>query len=378
MVTTNVKSYLNEPDDPLERWDPEEINNEKNRINNYINNSIPQNLVSSNTNQTITGQKFFRHLYFTQGNSPSYETVMQSLDNDISPVFGSGAKAIVPESLSDFQIKKGYFTSSNVSGIKMPLAKRNPIFIKSNISIKSSDGSNISIIAENIPLASYDNFKAGTPPSLSSSSMSAVEYPTSASFTGTVNISSVIGSITGNDPIYIILAKKDDDTVSCLLVVAGNEGSIDTSYTMFRKIGFCYSCNLTNIVPFIISNGVFIPGLLSGTLKLSLNSNDLISGPQNLSTHILNLESIIRESCIVSIFVRDPSSPNIQSKISINGNVYFTFENSNSSLNSFTQSNSLIRIPVVRVDGSFIPIQSDFDTSVLGVIVRSIEFGGLL
>jgi hypothetical protein len=378
MVTTNVKSYLNEPDDPLERWDPEEINNEKNRISNYISNSIPQNLVSSDTNQTITGQKFFKHLYFTRGNSPSYETVMQSLDNDISPVFGTGAKAIVPESLSDFQIKKGYFTSSNVSGIKMPLAKRNPVFIKSNISIKSSDGSNIEVIAKNVPLASFDNFKAGTPPSLSDSSISSVDYPTSVSFSGTVNKSTIIGSLADDSPVYIILAKKDDETITCLLVVAGNEGSIDTSYTMFKKIGFCYSCDLINIVPFIISDGVFIPGTYNG-YNLSLTVSDFSGGTQNPVIHNKNLNSILRETCIISIRTDSSSTTDgSQSKILVNSNTYFTFETTLTNSGSYTQNNIFIKLPMIYSNNNYYSASIPLTLESYLIILDKIEFGGLL
>lgn len=334
--------------------------------------------MSFNSAQTSSGQKFFKHLYFTSGNAPSYETVMQSLDNDISPVFGSGAKAITPSSLSDQEIKKGYFTQSNVSGVKLPLASRNPVFFKSNISIKSSDGSNIEVIAKNVPLASFDNFKAGTPPSLSSSFVGSVDYQTSVAFSGTVNKSTIIGSLTDNDPIYIILAKKDDNTIACLLVVAGNEGNIDSSYTMFRKIGFCYSCNLTDIVPFVISDGAFIPGTHSG-LNLSLSLSDFGNGAQSPAFHLKNLNSIIRETCLITLRTSNIyTSDGSQGTISVNNNTYFTYEYPVTSSAAYTQNNNVIRIPMIYSNSGFYTAASSLSVQTFSMILVKIEFGGLL
>ena len=380
----NIQSSLNMPENPNDVWNAEEINAERIRINSFVDNNIQGSLLNTDTIQTVSGQKTFTNLFFSGNSTSSYNSVMDSLNNDISPLSGNGYKAIVnTQSPSESEIKRFALIDSNRSGRIAPLAKNNPIFIKSNVSIKSSDNDNIIVTANNIPLSAYDTYKGGTPPNQNGSA-SAKFWNTSVNYSGTINKSAFIGglqtSINTSQAYSIIIAKKDSSTTAdCLVVMYGSEGSIDSDYKSFKKIGFCVTSGTgssANIFRFVISNNTYIPGSLinssSTSIYLMLDPSDLGNGSNTSPYPTTNLSKIIKSSCIIDILPCNITSAVAELPVKVSDSTYSTITGM-----PRTGKQDYLRIPMVWDGSSFYSASIQDIPASAYCLLTKIQFGSL-
>jgi hypothetical protein len=221
--------------DPESVWSTSEINKTFVDLDNIIGTSLEQVLLQVGTTQAVQGQKTFTNMYMTTSSSPYYENMLAFLQNEISPVINTGAKGI-----STDVVKELASTKSNVSGVIASIATLNSVFRDSLLEIFNPNGTSVTITANNIPLAAYDNAKLGTPPVTSSNQVGAFYWPTSKGFASstTVDFANFLGGTT--DGRYeIILAYNDgSNSFAPFVVKEGSEVLISTDNKSFRRVGF--------------------------------------------------------------------------------------------------------------------------------------------
>lgn len=194
-------SPLNRIDNsPYARWDSSSIQREMDNITTCIT-DLATRLMNTNTAQTVNGQKTFSDLYF-RDQTPTYGTVMDWINHDISPVFGAGGASFS----RDGAVEEGRFTKPNVSGVVMDAALKNPIFSMNSISITGGTdyrGKEVLWVnAPNVPLAAYDAQKLGLPPNLNSGNIEPYYWATSKNCSGTV-ILNTGETLTGGTSRYV-------------------------------------------------------------------------------------------------------------------------------------------------------------------------------
>lgn len=346
-----------------DRWEPEEINDEFDLIEDIIDNQVSEAMLDTTSGQTVFGQKVFTNLFYSDGDVPSYESTMGDLQNDISPIVGTGAKAI-----STTETKKLGWSNENRSGIFAKLAGKNPILFKSNIYIEKT-GNFIDIEAKNVPLAAYDVNKAGVPPASSGSNFNAYYWPTSVSFVGTIDLNDpdkIVGGLLNNARYEIYLAYRDDKgTTSCFIVRDGSEGNISNVYKSYRRIGFFRYKSGGNNDDFIITNGVFIP-----KHEWILPGSDFGNDNASLSGDTIGLIGYCKESCILEVSCDTPAS---DSTIIFNSNtLYGTYAAPNA---RYLKKYSTFRLPMIYINNQFLPSSINPATDI--VRVKKVYFGGL-
>lgn len=346
-----------------DRWQPEEINDEFDLIEDIINNQVSQAMLDTTTGQTVFGQKVFTNLFYTNGDEPSYESVMSDLQNDISPIVGTGAKAITSANPKELG-----FTSENRSGVIAKIAGKNPLFFKSNIYIEKNDNY-IEIDASNVPLAAYDINKAGVPPASNGSSYLAYYWPTSVSFKGVLDLndtSKVIGGLITNTRYEIYLAVRDDSgIVNCFIVREGSEGNILNVFKAYRRIGFFRYKSGGNSDNFIITNGTFIP-----KHEWILPGSDFGNGNLTSTSNIVGIGGYCKEICIVEITVEKPVNV---STILFNNNTLFGISNAPNT--RYLKKYTTFKIPMVYINNQF--LSSSINPASDICRVNRIWFGGL-
>lgn len=374
-----IQSFLQLPDDPNEKFDAEEINSEIQRINTFIDSNITTSLLTTNTVQTVSGAKIFDYLFYTGTSTVSYESVMSILDNDISPISGNGYKSIVNSIpiTSDSDIRKLAFINENISGRIAPLGSNNPIFLKSNVKITSTDGVNVSISAKNIPLSSYDQNKSGTSPG-NGNSANAKFWNTSVSYEGTINRNDFIGfdstpfTVVGYT---VIIAKKDtSSTADCLVVAYGNESSISSDYKSYKKIGFLFTLSGT-VGSFVIHNNLYTSLETINQSLFRLAPADMGNAPYAINSggsYEGGLYNIVRANCLVEIIIPELSS-SAEVEFNVNNNSYLT---TTGTTPRRAIRSDIFRIPFVwdgnkYLDNSFVSPPS------MAVFLRKIWFGSI-
>lgn len=347
-----------------DRWDPEEIDQEYTNLKDIIQDQLSRAVMDVDTLQTIYAKKTFTNLFFNKGDKESYETVMDILQNDISPIAGNGFKALTTTTDKELAFKR-----SNVSGVTINIAGRNPIMFKSNILIDKI-GNFINIEAMNVPLSGYDITKSGIPPTSNGNNYQAYYYSTSVSYQGTIDLndtSKVIGGLVNYSRYEIYLVYRDDiGLTDCLLVREGSEGNISNIYKSYKRIGFFRYKAGGNTDDFIITNGVFIP-----KHTWSLHGSDI--GNSNLSSNddVVGLAGYLKESCIVEVSTEKPTTDVL---IQYNTNSSYTVYGTPSS--SYLKSEQTYRMGLIYQNNQYNIISTSPVTD--GILyVRKVWFGGL-
>ena len=240
--------------DPITAWDSSEINTTIVDLDKIVGTSLETKNMSVNGTQTVYGQKSFLNLYITSStNARNYESVLEYLQNDISPVTNNGAKGI-----STDVVKELAFSKDNVSGIIASVGQLNPIFRRADLVITRPNGTSVSIQSNNIPLAAYDNAKLGNPPKTYNNEVGAAYWATSKGFISstTVALSSFVGGTTDGRYEIIVGYKDSDGSFSPFVVKEGFESSLSSDYKSYRRIGFL-RVSSGSIVNFIQSNGKY-------------------------------------------------------------------------------------------------------------------------
>ncbi len=347
-----------------DRWDPEEIDQEYIKLQDIIESQLSRAVLDTDTIQTIYAKKTFTNLFFNNGDKESYESVMDILQNDISPITGTGFKALITD-----KDKELAFSKPNVSGVIIPIAGRNPSMLKSNILIDKT-GNYITIEAVNVPLAGYDITKSGVPPSSNGNTYQAYYYATSVSFRGTIDLtdtSKVIGNLVNYSRYEIYLGYRDDlGLTDCFLVREGSEGNISNFYKSYKRIGFFRYKAGGNSDDFMITNGIFIPKhtwLLPGSDigNVNLSSN----------TDTVGLAGYLKESCVVEISTERPS---IDVMLQYNTNSSYTIYGTPST--SYLKSEQTYRIGLIYQNNQYNIVSTSPVTDDI-MYIRKIWFGGL-
>lgn len=163
---------------------------------------LASRLMNTNTAQSVNGQKTFSDLYF-RDQSPTYGTVMNWINHDISPVFGAGGVSFS----RDGAVEEGRFTKPNVSGVVMDCALKNPVFSMNHISITGGvDNRGYKVLwidAPNVPLASFDSQKLGQMPDLDTGNIQPYYWATSKNCSGTVLTERDDGNLSGGTANYL-------------------------------------------------------------------------------------------------------------------------------------------------------------------------------
>ncbi len=241
MATFN--SRIRQDTDPYVIWNAKEVNEELSNIDTRIS-SLNNALLDLNSNQTIEGQKTFLTLFF-ENQTPTYETALEIMQNDISPVFTTGAKAIT--SLSGEELA---FTKPNVSGVISPMALRNPIYRRGALLIYNS-GNSVLINIKNIPFAAYDLYKIGTKPNTNGTNIEAYYWATSQSIDANIDLSTAIGGVIAGERYEIIAGFKDTTgDVDTFIVREGYSSSISSEYKSFRRLSFFKLDGSSDIINF--------------------------------------------------------------------------------------------------------------------------------
>lgn len=180
-MTNRISSHIKQSNNPEDRWDSTEVNKEVTKLDTNIS-DLSNNLMSTNTVQSVDGQKTFFSLFVDENNgTETYNTTMESLPFNITPVFGAG----VYQFGVNRSREEGNYNKKNASGTLMDIAALNPSYMPSEISISYIDSSNIYIKAMNVPLPRTS--LTGTY-STSDSNMSAYYWRTSVSIEDSLEI----------------------------------------------------------------------------------------------------------------------------------------------------------------------------------------------
>ena len=360
---TSRRPNLNNEIQIDERWQHEEISDEFKQIEDMISNQIDDAMLDTTSGQTVFGQKTFTNLFYTEGDIPSYESTMDTLQNDISPIVGTGAKAITSNVTTEFG-----FIDENRSGVFAKIANKNPIFFKSNIYIEKKNNL-IEVEAQNVPLAAYDVNKAGVPPASTGSNYLAYYWPTSVSFKGTLDLNDntkVIGGLISNTRYEIYLCYRDDlGTVNCFIVRAGAEGNILNVFKSYRRIGFFRYKSGGNSDNFIISNGQFIPKhewILPGS---DFGNTDLAS-----ASNIVGLGGYCKETCIVEISCTKPVN---NSTLIFNNNTLYGLDSTTNS--KYLKKETYFKMPMIHINSQYLPASINPASNIARV--KRVIFGGL-
>jgi hypothetical protein len=346
-----------------DRWEPEEINDEFDLIEDIINNQMTQAMLDTESGQTVFGQKVFTSLFYSNNDTPSYDSIMNEIQNDISPITGTGAKAITSTNPKELG-----FVNQNTSGVIAKIASKNALFFKSNIYIEKND-SFIEIQAQNVPLAAYDVNKAGVPPTSNGNNYLSYYWPTSVSFSGILDLNDstkVIGGLINNTRYEIYLAYRDDlNVVNCFIVRDGAEGNILNVFKSYRRIGFFRYKTGGNSDNFIISNGVFIP-----KHEWILPGGDL--GNSNLASlsNVIGLAGYCKETCILELASETPTN---NTTVNFNSNAICGLASTPNS--RYLKGFYTFKFPMIYFNNQYIPASLSPSSDICRV--KKIIFGGM-
>lgn len=356
---------------PYSVWNAEEVKLLNQNIQDIANNQIAENLVQIDSTDIISSKKSFLNLFFTQGQTPSYSSVMSSLQNDITPLFGTGAKAIKGELASIYELG---FSRHNVSGVQVNLAGKNPVYISPSILMNTISSNGIHIEASNVPLYAYDYQKLGVVPTIDGGNKSGTNVISSKPIN--VDIYPLTGTFSGNCPV-VFLATPGTDVVSyiylcyneykdyvCLYVLTeGQEASIPNTFTAFKKLGFIIQSGVSSYHTFTYSGGRYV-----FTTGITLTSNDLGSIGTLLSKYL-------KESCLIELLFYN----NDVSTYTITYNGVTTYSFPRTSNSAILSGNSRMIIPMPYAAGAYPSVASP--NVVFGlptVILKSITIGGFI
>lgn len=346
-----------------ERWKDDEINDEFEQIEDIITNQIDDAMLDTISGQTIFGQKTFTNLFFTDGDTPSYESTMDSIQNDITPIIGTGAKAITSNST-----KQLGFSDENKSGVFAKIANKNAIFFKSNIYIEKRNNL-IEIEAQNVPMAAYDVNKAGVPPASTGSNYLAYYWPTSVSFRGIIDLndsSKVIGGILNNSRYEIYLCYRDDlGITNCFIVREGAEGNILNVYKSYRRIGFFRYKTGGNTDDFLISNGEFIP-----KHEWILPGNDFGNSNVTSSSNVVGLAGYCKETCFIEVSCDKPTDDSL---LIFNNNTLYGIDSTPNS--RYLKKETYFKLPMIYINNQYLATSINPASDI--VRIKRIFFGGL-
>jgi hypothetical protein len=337
---------------PYSLWDAKVVQDEMTRITNSIT-DLATRLMNTNTAQTINGQKTFSDLYFKDQN-PTYGTVMDWINHDISPVFGAGAVA--------FSREGGYeecrFTKPNVSGVVMDMALKNPIFSQNYISITGGtdnrDALVLKIDAPNVPLAAFDSQKLGLPPSAGKGQVQPYYWATSKDCSGTIRLDGLGENVSagtarymsvagGRAPYYIVAAYNEEiDKVDLIIADKGKFTEFPSNYKAMSILSQIYTGANYGLQPYQNETcREFINGILY--FHRAADYNEL--GSDNLSY----LDYYTNQTCIAQTMIY--SGQNIK----INGGSFIPPDNSPPGEISMVQaplSAYSLYIPIIQENGS--------------------------
>jgi len=273
---------IRQDNSPYILWQADEINRELDNMGSNTS-QLDSILLDTTSTQVIQGQKTFFNLYLD--NPPTYDTTMDWIEADISPLSGAGYRTITSDAPEELAIDK-----QNPSGVTMKLAGKNPSFMPARINASCTNGTTINLDCRNLPLAAYDPSKLGQKPSSNGDYVEPFYWATSVNSTGTAQLNGTNSSEnlctygTGNGRYEVYVAYKDSvGTSDIFLVQEGNEANISSDYKYFKKASF-FSVDSTTgtVIPFTQDAGVY-----------SLFRKDTLS----------NLPNYIKSSCIVKGFV---------------------------------------------------------------------------
>lgn len=344
---TSYNTRIRPNNDPDAVWDYKLVNESLNELDDVIANQLDTALLNTNTDQTITGQKTFFNLYMS-GGGPTYDKVMDVINKDISPVFGTGATAFNGTSAQELG-----FSKDNVSGVWTRIAQRNPLYRKSFIRVESVDASNIEVEAYNIPMAAYDPVKLGEKPDLAGGPIGVSYWATSQGLgIKRLAMADAVGGIVANSIYFVLMGYADDtNTIKTFIVKSGSEQSVSTDYKSFATLGFFTTDGSSNIESFYIENGIYYVTAATSAITLTALTNTL------------------KQSCIVKVMIQATASPTVLGPDSNNlytlggaANVYGV------------QRGYLLNVPMVWDGTSF----NTFQLTNGPVEVREIHFGAIV
>lgn len=143
-ITTNIKQSNN----PEDRWDADEVNLDLTRLDTNIT-QLSDNLVTTDTSQTVNGQKTLFNLFIDPSSGYyTYDSIMNRYPFDISPMFGAATYGFTAQGA----FEEGRYEKKNPSGTVMNLAALNPSFMPSDIVIDVTGTDTIRVKALNVPL----------------------------------------------------------------------------------------------------------------------------------------------------------------------------------------------------------------------------------
>ena len=240
--------------DAESEWNSTAVNKAFKKIDKLVSTDLENSVLSVDGTQSVQGQKTFLNAYLTGTSIPSYDSVMSYLQNDISPVFNSGAKGV-----STNVAKELSFSKANVSGNVIDLAQRNPVYRKGNINIKwglSDDDYLIQYECNNVVIPKTNNPQpASTEAKLDVTErvINTSEYLTSASFSGTISATDVYPIRTAVRGYSLIGYITDRQETGVLLYATAESPSITINYNVraitntngtivgYKRLGFIYT-----------------------------------------------------------------------------------------------------------------------------------------
>jgi len=232
-MSNRVSSNIKNSNNPEDRWDSSEVNKDIDKLDSNIT-KLSENLVTTNTVQTINGQKTFFTLFIDEDDTVvTYNKVMNDLPFEVSPVFGPATYQFGVNRA----VEEGSYDKHNASGTTMDVAALNPSFMPSEVYIEVISDNTIYVKALNIPLPK--TALAGSY-SISSSNMDAYLWKTSVSIEDTLEVTNLTssGTFARNHNIYVNY-NPDTDIVSVDLT----ENSIQSENVLTRCIGSVFSLN---------------------------------------------------------------------------------------------------------------------------------------
>jgi len=270
---------------PYTLWSAGVIQREMEHISACIS-DLSSRLFNTNTVQTVGGQKTFSDLYF-QNQSPTYGTVMDWINHDISPVFGAGAVALS----RDGAASEGKFTKPNVSGVVMDAALKNPVFSQNSISITGgTDNRGLKVLyvdAPNVPLAAFDSQKLGSIPQFGKGLVQPYYWATSQNCSGTILLGSTgetlsagtsrytIDSVTTAVPHFIIAGYNEaKDTVDLVLAHKSKLSELPADYKSLSIL-----CEIpTTVYPLATTQNIYFQydnGIIRNIVNPTSTSKDV-------------------------------------------------------------------------------------------------------
>lgn len=250
-VTTNIKQSNN----PEDRWDANEVNLDLTRLDTSINN-LSSDLVTTNTSQTINGQKTFFTLFLDPSSGfYTYNSIMDKYPFDISPMFGPSTYGLS----SKGTYEEGRYDKKNASGTQMDLAGLNPVFMPSIIEIEVTGTDTVRVKALNVPLPVTT---LGGSYSETNSDMTAYIWKTSAGTETTLTVTGLGTSSPVWHNIYINYNPETDSTsidltersdlstkvlTRCIGAVVSNSSALIKTYQHRGIIHFNESFTMGNL-----------------------------------------------------------------------------------------------------------------------------------